>query len=80
MKFSDVYRTYDLLDPFDKVCTLQRAHEALLCTDEGVGLGLVNGENMYTINAALGLTAGIMNYNKDTENCILWQRIAPPFA
>lgn len=80
MKFSDAYRTYDLLDPFDKVCTLQRAHEALICNVECSGKGLVNGENMYIINAALGLTSGIMNYNKDAENCILWHRIAPPFG
>ncbi len=81
MTYSDVYRTYDLLTPFDKVCTLQRAHEALLCNGTtGTGLGLVNAENMYTIAAALGLTAGIMNYNEETAHCLKWHRISPPFG
>ncbi len=81
MKFSDVYRTYDLLEPFDKVCTLQRAHEALLASDKSsTGLGLVNAENIYTIAATLGFTAGIMNYTSETAPCLKWHRIAPPFG
>ena len=81
MSFSDVYRTYDLLEPFDKVCTLQRAHEALLsANDEAQALALINSENMYTIAAALGFTIGIMNYTHETAPCIKWHRIAPPFG
>ena len=81
MTYSDVYRTYDLLEPFDKVCTLQRAHEALLsASDNASGLALINSENMYTIAAALGFTIGIMNYTHETAPCLKWHRIAPPFG
>lgn len=80
MEFSDVIRTYDVLEPFDKVCTLLRAHEALEYTGEHSGKGYVNGENLYAICSALGLTTGIMNYNKEALACINWQKIAPPFG
>lgn len=81
MTFSDAYRTYDIMEPFDKVCTLERAHEALVCSDtEHKGLGLINGENLYPICASLGLTTGIMNYNTEALACIRWHRIAPPFG
>ena len=80
MSFCDVYRTYDIISPFENVCTLQRAHEALLCQNGPhlFGRGLINGENMYSICAALGLTAGIMNYGTDALACINWHRFAPP--
>ncbi len=82
MEFSDVIRTYDVLEPFDKVCTLLRSHEALVCHDleSHSGKGLINGENLYALCAALGLTTGIMNYNKEALACINWQKIAPPFG
>lgn len=82
MIFSDVYRTYDVLDPFERVCTLRRAHEALLAADLPVhsGRGLINGENIYSVTAALGLCTGIMNYNKEAKACLNWHRIAPPFS
>ena len=85
MTFSDVYRTYDVTDPFESVCTLGRAHEALTSANipknkEIRGKGLINGENLYSVSAALGLTVGIMNYNKDAAACINWHRISPPFG
>lgn len=81
MTYSDVYRTYDILEPFDKVCTLQRSHEALLSANENAeGIALINSENMYTIAAALGFTIGIMNYTHETAPCLKWHRIAPPFS
>lgn len=80
MEFADVIRTYDVLEPFDKVCTLLRAHEALVYTDEHTGKGFINGENLYAVCSALGLCTGIMNYNKEAQACINWQRIAPPFS
>lgn len=85
MTFSDVYRTYDVTEPFENVCTLGRAHEALVCANipedkEIRGKGLINGENLYSISAALGLTVGIMNYNKNAAACINWHRISPPFG
>lgn len=80
MTFSDVYRTYDVIDPFEHVCTLQRAHEVLLSADEPClfGRGLINGEHLYSICAGLGLAAGIMNYSIDALACINWHRFAPP--
>jgi len=82
MSFCDAFRTYDVLEPFDKVCTLERANEALSANGkrENCGMALVNGENLYTISAALGLTVGIMNYNADAKACLNWHRIAPPFG
>jgi len=81
MTFADAYRTYDIMEPFDKVCTLERAHEALVCAEgEHSGLSLINGENLYPICAALGLTTGIMNYNPEALACIRWHRFAPPFG
>lgn len=81
MSFCDAYRTYDLLEPFDKICTLQRAHEAFMCQNKNAsGLALVNAENMYTIAAALGCTIGIMNYTHETAPCIKWHHMAPPFS
>lgn len=82
MSFADAYRTYDVLEPFDKVCTLQRAHEALLAggLEAHSGRGLVNGENIYSVVAGLGLAAGIMNYNHEAKACINWHKFAPPFG
>ena len=83
MTFCDVNRTYDVLEPFDEVCTLQRIHELLLCADEEPAIpcrGLINAENLYNICAALGCNTGIMNYNEDAKACVLWQRLAPAFG
>ncbi len=80
MEFSDVIRTYDVLEPFDKVCTLLRAHEALVYSGDHTGKGYINGENLYAVCSSLGLTTGIMNYNKEALACINWQKIAPPFG
>lgn len=82
MAFCDAYRTYDISQPFDDVCTLQRSSEALAQTDisNPKGLGLVNAEGQSYIAAALGLTIGIMLYDKETQACLNWHRLAPPFS
>lgn len=82
MTFCDAFRTYDLLEPFDKVCTLRRAHEALVVGKDTphTGKGLINGENMYSVVAGLSLAAGIMNYNENALSAINWQKLSPPFG
>ncbi len=82
MTFADAFRTYDVLEPFDKVCTLRRAHEALLASEvtDHSGAALINGENLYAISASLGFTVGIMNYNEEALACINWQKVSPPFG
>lgn len=82
MVFCDAYRTYDVFQPFDDVCTLQRSSEALAQTDiaNPKGMGLVNAEGQSYIAAALGLTIGIMRYDQETQACLNWHRLAPPFS
>ncbi|MBE6715059.1 MAG: hypothetical protein E7575_07270 [Ruminococcaceae bacterium] len=81
MEFADAYRTYDVIDPFDNVCTLQRAHEALMQDPKkATGRAFINGENLYSVCASLGLCTGIMNYNNDARACVNWQRLSPPFS
>ncbi|MBQ2729306.1 MAG: hypothetical protein IJF69_00870 [Clostridia bacterium] len=82
MTFCDVNRTYDVIEPFEEVCTLQRAHEGFMSKDEPClfGRGLINAENLYAIAASLGCTVGIMNYNEDAAACINWQKLSPPFG
>ncbi len=82
MAFSDVYRTYDVVRPLDNVCTLQRASEALTANVERElnGLGLINAESQALIAASLGLTVGVMEFDKNMQACLNWHRIAPPFG
>lgn len=82
MGYCDAYRTYDVCRPFHEVCTLQRVAEALAApvTQEQNGLGCVNAESEAYIGAALGLTVGIMEFDKNMQACLNWHRIAPPFG
>lgn len=82
MEYCDAYRIYDLCAPFRKVCTLQRASEALTVqvNQELDGRGCVNAESEPDIGAALGLTVGIMEFDKNMQACLNWHRIAPPFG
>ena len=42
--------------------------------------GNLNAEICTYIAAALGFNIGIMQYKREDEACIRWQRIAPPFS
>lgn len=82
MQFCDVFRTYDVCHPFDDVCTLKRAAEALTASVErdGDSLSLVNAESQGIVAAALGLCVGVMEYDNNMAACLNWHRIAPPFS
>ena len=82
LKSSDVFRLYDVLPPFDRVCMLSRADEVLSGERERFenSKGNLNAEICTYIAAALGFNIGIMQYKREDEACIRWQRIAPPFS
>lgn len=82
LEFSDVFRTYDILRPFEYVETLKRV-DLLLSADIDYKCGCkgyINVEWMSFIAAGLGLNLGIMYGRKEVEAVLRWQRIAPPFA
>ena len=80
--FSDVFRTYDILKPFECVETLKRVDMLLSANvDYKSGCkGYINVEWMAFVAAGLGLNLGIMYDRKEVEAVLRWQRIAPPFG
>ena len=82
MEFCDVYRTYDVIPPFEDVCILYRSSEALCAKTKNspIGKGLINAESRGVIGAALGLTVGVMTFDTDMKACLNWHRISPPFS
>ena len=80
--FSDVFRTYDILKPFEYVETLKRVDLLLSANiDYKSGCrGYINVEWMAFVAAGLGLNLGIMYDSKEVRAVLRWQRIAPPFA
>lgn len=62
--FSDVFRTYDVLDNLATALTLDRVGEQLIAghTEEGNAMGLMNAEDEMYICASLGLSAGVMRF------------------
>ncbi len=89
VSFSEVFRTYDVLQPLSVATTLDRAGYLLPRAK-----GFLNVEDEVYLAAALGCQTGVMRgiYGKgidawdDSERleevkaAILWQRTAPPFA
>lgn len=82
MEFNDVFRTYDIASPLQNGATLGRAHEALASGAERKygALGLINAESESYIASVLGFCIGIMQYTKESEACLKWHRVAPPFG
>ena len=82
LKFSDVFRLYDVLPPFHNVAMLSRADEVLSGERERLenSRGNLNAEICTYLAAALGFNIGIMQYKREDEAAIRWQRIAPPFS
>lgn len=78
----DVFRVYDVCAPFYETAVLDRADEILKCVSkrEYFSLGLINAESSPIVAAVLGFTCGIMQYDKDTEAALRWQRLAPAFG
>ncbi|WP_044294266.1 LamG-like jellyroll fold domain-containing protein [Robinsoniella peoriensis] len=62
--FSDVFRTYDVLDNLATAITLDRVGEQLIggYTETGNAMGLMNAEDELYICASLGLSAGVMRF------------------
>ena len=62
--FSDVFRTYDVLDNMMTTITLDRVGEQLFAgyTEEGNAMGLINAEDEMYISASLGLSFGVMRF------------------
>ena len=83
-EYSDCFRTYDLMPPFEATDAYKRADVLLRNTDKtkfrhGVKC-LVNIETPVSIAAGLGFNVGIMHYSRDMETLLRWQRISPAFA
>ena len=83
---SDVFRTYDYLDPFGSATTLERcAYYSTLAESRRLPV-VLNVEGNVLIAAALGHTFGSMrlpdprNRPCDVDIAAAWQRIAPPFG
>ncbi|MCL2287207.1 MAG: hypothetical protein FWC32_12705 [Firmicutes bacterium] len=88
--FSDVFRSYDVINPFGPMVTMDRVAHLLTSTVADDALGLINCEDQVYLGAALGCTLGIMRASMDRENpsnkmnepirAVKWQRIAPAFG
>lgn len=83
-EYSDCFRTYDLMEPFEATDAYKRADVMLRNIDKtkfrhGVKC-LVNIETPVSIAAGLSFNVGIMNYSRDMEALLKWQRLCPAFG
>ena len=83
---SDVFRTYDIIGPFQESTTLERcAYFSELAESKSLPV-LLNVEGDAVVGAALGHAIGIMScYNADGQPtsydvALAWQRFAAPFG
>ena len=91
---SDVFRTYDTLDPLGTPATLDRAYELLKGAKLEPGrLGLLNTEGEIYLGAALGCAFGALRFPPigpgaearevkldEALRAVRWQRVAPAFG
>lgn len=92
MAFSDVFRSYDVLNALCVPTTLDRVGTLLAWSG-----AIVNGEDECYINAVLGCSCGVMRSHycqkeineagddrgfrlQEVTAALRWQRLAPPFA
>ena len=92
MAFSDVFRSYDVLNALCIPTTLDRVGTLLAWSG-----AVVNGEDECYVNAVLGCSCGVMRSHycqraineagddrgfrlKEVTAALRWQRLAPPFA
>ncbi len=87
LPLSDVFRLYDVANPFLSSSMLMRIDEAMDAAQtiqpESGTVGILNAEVCAEICAAFGCALGIMgNGTEDTSDlaCLRWHRIAPPFS
>ena len=85
---SDVFRTYDVIAPFEKVTTLERcAYYSTLAEERKLPV-LFNVEDEPLIGMGLGHVLGIMSngmvgsgvVTNDVCVALAWQKLAPPFG
>lgn len=84
LPFSDVFRVYDVVPPFEEVTVLARLHEALLLSretgkEEGYR-GLLCAEWCAVVAAALGCTLGMMKVTDEGCAALRFHRLSPPFG
>jgi len=91
LSYSDVYRIYDVLEELTTATTLDRVagllQHAYSRNTNGPAMNLINGEDALYLNAALGLTSGVMRYGivwgggrmAEVSRMLRWQRIAPAY-
>lgn len=82
MRFSDVFRVYDVAKPFDEICTLDRLDEAFSAaagTPAAAARGYVSVE-CPAIAAVFGCTLAIMRDSEAVRACLRFHRLSPPFG
>ncbi len=85
LPYSDVFRLYDVADPFMDSSMLARLDEALSAgaVAEYGAKGILNAEVCPEICASMGCAAGVMrapDAGGMMRACLRWHRIAPPYS
>lgn len=76
-------RIYDLSEPFETVCSLDRIDEIFSLYEETGSTAdvYVNAESQAYIAAVLGCSLGVMSYNSEMQAALIWlQNYAPAFS
>ena len=83
-EYSDFFRTYDVMKPFDDISTYCRANALLKKADFSRmrcgAKGFVNVESQPLVAVGMGFNLGVMKYSLETVAALRWQRICPPFS
>ena len=86
LPLSDVFRLYDVAEPFRNSSMLMRLDEALSAAGsapEWNTAGILNAETCAEISASMGCAIGLMRFAEDdlgAKACLRWHRLAPPFS
>lgn len=85
LPYSDVFRLYDIIPPFEDSSMLARLDEALSAgaSPQYGAKGILNAEVCAEICAAMGCAAGVMKVPAAggmMRACLRWHRIAPPYS
>lgn len=88
LSVSDVFRTYDVIAPFEKVTTLERCVYYSKLAEERKLPVLFNVEDEPLVGVGLGHVLGIMSsgaagsgiVTNDACVALAWQKLAPPFG
>ncbi len=81
-EISDFFRTYDVVEPYYDVTTLNRVDILLSNADKSKFIkgvkGAINVENSTPVAVGLGFNLGIMDDEIDTKVAVKWQTVCPP--